>query len=248
MIKGVTYGDGGLPRIAWEEKLAHGSVGMSFVLWGAGIIILICGMIGGATGGPGGFFFGCFIGAGGFAPFLLKDALSNKQAMEQPHYKKEPGSAAVERDASNNMMFTWTREDGKRSVPLADINTFEFGENEHWFGDANDAGKHHKYFVVIAATSSGIKQIAAHSGSKADVAHLHSVLTSEFITKRKNFVVRPSSAKPVTPKPAALKPSPEAPVAATSPGASWAQPSWGGTTFGAPSSAPRPGSGKPQRL
>lgn len=239
MIVATKHSPEGYPQVSWTEKLAHGSTKVSALFW----VIIICGLLGFVIGSSSGIVPALAFGVVGLFVGFISGTKGLSEGKDRPLFRNSECYARSYMLSDGSIGLEYRRDGVTHNVFLKDITAFEFGDYENWFGDAASAGSYHKYFVIIASTPDGIQRVATHSGSKADIAHLHAVLTDEFVTKRKNFMPKLASGRP-----AAIRPVAGTPAAATPPAAVGAQQSWGSTTWGASASPSRPTSNKPKSL
>jgi hypothetical protein len=149
-----------------------------------------------------GVLLGGFFG-GGLGGILFQKSMQGQDQQEwgrAPITAPSQGQAFARPSARGEMTFTWFFDtpDGGRlgdSVPLASFDSFELGSLNEWFAGPEDRRKFGDCLaIVLHAEGQGTKCVAAHAGSRAEIAQLHGVLTREFVVNRAALLQGPSDA------------------------------------------------------
>jgi hypothetical protein len=153
-----------------------------------------------------GLLMGAFFG-GGVGGILFQKSMQGQDQQEwgrAPITAPSQGQAFARPSQTGEMTFTWFFDtpDGGRlgdSVPLASFDSFEVGSLNEWFAGPEDRRQFGDCLaIVLHSESHGTKCVAAHAGSRAEIAQLHAVLTPEFVLNRAQLALS-ASREPQTP-------------------------------------------------
>lgn len=200
----ITVGksDRGFPNASWVQSVPFRTKGsVTLVWWALGCAVagaVLGGFAMGGAGAVGGVILGLLFASKIFNN-SMKDPKQQKWAAE-PALKKCDAGAFVT-SGLHGPVFHWsflTPNGGtvEGSIPFADLNSFESGAFNDWFGAMHNIEPSSNAYVIVVHADDGPKCIAVHAGSKAEIAQLHAVLTREFITRRSEFSSTAQAAPP----------------------------------------------------
>lgn len=201
--------DQGLPRVTWVQQLAKESRGNRLRRNATIGFAVLGGAIGLYMGGLQGLFGGAVVGAllAMAAYGKSMDTEEQREWARKPVLKASKGEAFVASSADGEPLFHWRFEapDGNvlgDTILLSSFDVFELGSMNEWFAGPDERKIYgDSMAIVLHAEPGGTKCVAAHAGSKAEMAQLHAILTREFVTKRSTLLQKRVEAPRPTPAP-----------------------------------------------
>lgn len=190
-----------LPVVKWVQQVPSGKTVLEtkslLVAIGAAVLIAT---IGSMIFGPWGMIVGAVVG---FLTYKQSEAETYRQMDQRAkHLYMLPASvdchceARITRSDTNELLFEWAWKEKRkgpvgRTIYLFDFDAFVTGFSYEWFGQIQEGPDEYPFFVIIIHTERyGVLPVAEHMGTRAEILQLHSVLTREFITRRREYVVQ----------------------------------------------------------